>query len=129
MNTYETVAEFLDELDEDTLDQVNELRGIIFEAEPSLIENIKWNAPNYVYGDEDRITFNLRNKEGKVKLILHMGATKKEDKQAEPMLKDTEHLGETASNLRTIITFDSLQDILAKEDGLKDILRRWLSIA
>ena len=128
MNTYETVAEFLDELDEDILDQVNELRGIIFEAEPELIENIKWNAPNYVHEGEDRITFNVMNKEGKVKLVLHMGATKKEDKKAKSILNDPNRLGESASNIRTVITFDSLPDILAKEDGLKDILRRWLTI-
>ncbi|MFZ1483822.1 MAG: DUF1801 domain-containing protein [Candidatus Saccharimonadales bacterium] len=128
MNKYETVAEFLDELDENTLDQVNELRGIIFEAEPNLIENIKWNAPNYVHNGEDRITFNVMNKEGKVKLVLHMGATRKEDKNAPPELDDPENLGKSASNIRTVITFENLQDILAKEEGLKDILRRWLTI-
>lgn len=128
MNRYNSVAEFLDELDENNLDQVNELRGIIFEAEPTLTENIKWNAPNYVHDGEDRITFNLLNKEGKVKLVLHMGATRKEDTHAEPLLEDTGHLGKSVSNIRTVITFESLQDILAKENGLKDILRRWLAI-
>lgn len=128
MNTYQTVAEFLDELDEDTLDQVNELRGIIFEAEPNLVENIKWNAPNYVHDGEDRITFNLRNKEGKVKLVLHMGATKKENKKAKPILNDTEQLGVAVSNIRTVITFENMQDILAKEEALRDILRRWLKL-
>jgi hypothetical protein len=128
MNKYQSVAEFLDELDEDTLDQVNELRGIIFEAEPNLIENIKWNAPNYVHEGEDRITFNLMNKEGKVQLVLHMGATKKENKKAKNKLQDPSGLGTPASNIRTVITFESLQDILAKEEALKDILRRWLAL-
>lgn len=129
MNTYRTVAEFLDELDENTLDQVNELRGIIFESEPNLIENLKWNAPNYVYAGEDRITFNVMNKDGKVKLVLHMGATRKEDTHAKPILKDPDHLGKPASNIRTVITFENLADILVKENGLKDILRRWLQLS
>jgi uncharacterized protein YdhG (YjbR/CyaY superfamily) len=56
--------------------QIDMLRSIILSVEPKLQEHIKWNAPSYVLNGEDRITFNLMNKESLVKLILHMGATR-----------------------------------------------------
>ena len=65
-------------LDDDTREQVQLLRDIIGSLDADLTEHVKWNAPSYVFDGEDRITMNLRNKQGLVKLVLHMGATRPE---------------------------------------------------
>jgi hypothetical protein len=129
MKKYKTVTELMEEMDKGTLAQVNKLRKIIMSAEDSLIENIKWNAPNYVFNGEDRITFNLADKNGRVRLILHMGATKKEDKKAKPVLADDSSLVEWNSNIRGTITFAGLDDIQAKQVQLTRLVQKWLALA
>lgn len=128
MSKYKTVDEFLSDQTPDKLEQINKLRNIIIKAESALEENLKWNAPNYVYDGQDRITFNLKNKERKVQLILHMGATKKEDKKAEPILKNDEGLVRWNSNIRGIIEFENLADITAKRHLLIKVIKNWLAI-
>jgi hypothetical protein len=127
MPKYKTVEEFLADLPRDKKEQVLQLRSYILEAEPLLTEHIKWNAPSYMSNDEDRITFNLLNKEGVVKLVFHMGASRKEDKKAEPILKNTE-LIEWVSDIRGYITFRDLQQIQSQEKVVKQLVQRWLGI-
>lgn len=68
-----TTDAFLDELEHPRLDHIRELRSAILDAEPALTESIKWNAPNFLYGGEDRVT--LRIHPGDVlQVILHRGA-------------------------------------------------------
>ena len=93
-----------------------------------LEENIKWNAPNYNYKGVDRITFNLLNKEGKVKIVVHMGTSRKEVKKAPPILEDRYGLVEWNSNIRGTITFYSLEDIFNKENNLRKFLRQWVKL-
>ncbi len=125
MDKFKTVDEFLDELDQDRRLQVLKLREYILNAEPSLTENIKWNAPSYVKDNEDRITFNTMNKEQVVKLVFHMGATRKEDKNGQPVLKNAD-LIEWVSDIRGYMTFRSLEEITLKEEEIMRIIREWL---
>lgn len=129
MHTYKTVIEFLEDQTDDKRAQVEALREIILDSEPSLTENIKWNAPNYVFNDEDRMTFNVVNKEGTVKLILHMGASKKEDKKAKPILDDTSGLIAWNSNIRGTLTFADIADIRSQRRDLVVIIQKWLALA
>ncbi|UGT43637.1 DUF1801 domain-containing protein [Nocardia yamanashiensis] len=123
-----SVADILNELDTDRREQVTTLQSIILETEPSLEEHVKWSAPSYVLDGEDRVTFNLKNKDNKVQLILHMGSTRKEDKKAAPVMEDPSGLVQWASDIRGILSFDSLDDIKAKQPAVEQILRRWLAI-
>jgi hypothetical protein len=111
MQKYKTVEEFLGDLNEDKRLQVDTLRNLIFDTEPQLKEHIKWNAPSYVLDGEDRITFNLMNKQGFVKLVLHMGASRKEDKKSVPIMQDESGLIEWSSDIRGMITFSSIDDL------------------
>lgn len=129
MNKYKTVAEFLQDQPADKLEQVNTLRALIMAAEPSLTEDIKWNAPNYNLHGEDRITFNVMNKEGLVKLVLHMGASKKEDKKAPPVLKDDKGLVDWSSDIRGAITFANSDDIAAKSADVTALIKDWLKLS
>ena len=65
----------------ETSTQVEVLRQLIIKTEPRLKEHIKWNAPSYVLDGDGRITSNLMNRQGVVKLVLHMGATRNENKK------------------------------------------------
>ncbi len=129
MKKYSTVDDFLADQPQQKLEQIQAIRQIITDIDPSLQENIKWNAPTYVHDGVDRITFNLLNKEGVVKLVLHMGAAKKEDKSGKPILADDEGLLEWASDIRGAISFADLSDIQAKEPQLKKTIKRWLAIS
>lgn len=127
MNKYKTIDEFLDDLDTDKKEQVQELRKYIQAADPSVEEHVKWNAPSYVKNGEDRITFNLYNKENLVKLVFHMGASRKENRKAEPILKDAQ-LIEWISDIRGYATFSSLEQIKSQEKLIKELVLRWLAI-
>lgn len=128
MQKYKTVEAFLSDLSDDKRPQVDTLRDIIIDAEPQLEEHIKWNAPSYVLDGEDRITFNLMNKQGVVKLVLHMGATRKENKKGSPIMRDDSGLIEWNSDIRGMITFTSIDDINSDKNVLKMIVKDWLSI-
>lgn len=128
MQKYKTIEAFIDDLDEGKRVQVETLRGLILSVEPKLEEHIKWNAPSYTYKGEDRITFNLLNKEGTVNLVLHMGALRKEDKKAAPILSDTTGMIVWSSDIRGMIRFDSLEDIRSKSEQLRTIIQQWLAI-
>jgi Uncharacterized conserved protein len=128
MQKYKTLEEFFDDLSDDKRAQVEKLRGLILAAEPRLEEHLKWNAPSYVLDGEDRITFNLMNKQGVVKLVLHMGATRKEDKQGAPVMRDESGLIEWSSDIRGMMTFSDIENINSKLASLKKIVEDWLSI-
>lgn len=123
-----SVADLVSALDDQTREQVQLLRDIIGSLDADLGEHVKWNSPSYVLDGEDRITMNLRNKEGVVKLVLHMGATRPEDKKGTPVLADDEGLVEWASDIRGLISFADTDDIRAKEPTLRRVLTGWLAI-
>ncbi len=128
MTKYKTLEEFLNDLDTEKRPQVDELRKLILGLDSELEENIKWNAPNYNYNGVDRITFNLMNKEGKVKIVIHMGTAKKENKKGEPVIQSPPEFVFWNSDIRGTITFDGIDDIKKKKAKLKDVLTRWLKL-
>jgi hypothetical protein len=127
MQHYKTVSEFLEDLDQDKNAQVQELRTLIIDADKDLEEIIKWNAPSYVLNGDDRITFSI-NRDGLVKLIFHMGATRKENKKAEPIMSDVAGLIQWNSDIRGMIVFQNIEEVHSKKAAVADIIRRWLAI-
>ena len=129
MNKYKTVDEFLRDQSETKKAQIELLRQIIISTEPNVQEGIKWNAPNYVSGGQDRITFNVMNKEGLVKLVFHMGALRKENKKGEPVIADdAAELLEWVSDIRGYATFKNIEEIRKRKSDLKNFITRWLAI-
>lgn len=126
MQKYKTVEEFLNDIADDKRLQVKTLRNLILKTEPRLEERIKWNAPSYAISGEDRITFNLMNKQDAVKLVLHMGATRKENKSGVPVLQDNSGILEWSSDIRCIATFTDINDVNNKLPQLKTIIQKWL---
>lgn len=128
MHKYKTVEEFLNDLSADKRQQVDALRDIILNTEPKLVAHIKWNAPSYVLDCDDRITFNLMNRQGLVKLVFHMGANRKEDRKGDPIMQEESGLIEWSSDIRGTITFTSVENINSNLNSLKKIIKDWLSI-
>ena len=128
MNKYKNLEDFLSDLPSDKKEQVLELRHYIQSVDPGLEERIKWNAPSYVKDGEDRITFNVLNKEGLVKLVFHMGASRKEDRKADPVLQDAP-LIEWVSDIRGYMTFKDLQQIKSQETAIKAHIKGWLALS
>ncbi len=129
MKKYKTLEEFFGDLDDKKRRQVNAFREIVLQTEPRLTEHLKWNAPSYVLDGEDRITFNLMNKQDLVKVVLHMGARRKEAKGATPVMNDESGLIEWNSDIRGTITFAKDEDVHAKSAVLKKIVKNWLAIS
>lgn len=127
MHTYSNVDEFLADLTEERKQQVVALQKIIKAANSKLTEHIKWNSPSYVFEGEDRITFNMHYPD-QTMILLHMGATRKEDKKGNPVMQDASNLIKWSSDIRGALSFKSLAEIEEKEESLKTILRDWLLI-
>ena len=125
MNKYLTVDEFLNDLTDDRRQQVEALRSIIKAVNPELTEHIKWNSPSYVLDGEDRITFNMHYPD-QTMLLVHMGATRKETKKADPIMKDETGLIKWNSDIRGTLAFRSLGDIAQSEADITKVLSAWL---
>lgn len=127
MHKYKAVDEYLKDLSDIKRLQVNTLRKYILQADPTLVEHIKWNAPSYLKDGEDRITFNTLNKQDLVKVVFHMGATQKEDRKAEPIVKNMQFI-EWVSDIRGYATFNDLQQIQSHKDIIQENVRKWLAV-
>jgi hypothetical protein len=77
--TFRTVADYL--AASSRPHEVEALRSIVVEANPRLVETIKWNSPSYVLDGVDRLTINAAGR-GPVRLILHLGTETPEDRGA-----------------------------------------------
>jgi len=125
MNKYVTVDEFLNDLTEDRRQQVETLRAIIKNVNSDLTEHIKWNSPSYILDGEDRITFNMHYPD-QTMILLHMGATRKENKKADPIMNDTTGLIKWNSDIRGTLAFSSLDDIANSQADITKALSAWL---
>ena len=69
------VQRYLDQLTHRRHADTARLRAAILAADPGFSENVKWNAPNFVYGGIDRVTFQLHPGD-RFLVILYRGASK-----------------------------------------------------
>lgn len=102
-----------------------ELVSIIRKIKPQLEEGIKWNAPSFRHGGDDRLTLNLSAKD-KVRLILHCGV-KAGPKRGSRLIDSDSDLLEWASNDRAIISFASPNEVRDAKRELTAIIKAWLA--
>lgn len=120
------VTEFMDELQHPFRNEIEQLRNYILTANSELSENIKWNGPNYCFGNEDRITMRVQPPTKQVQLIFHRGA-KKQEQPNDKLISNKSKLLVWKENDRAIITFKSLQDIESGKAELTSIVSEWIS--
>ena len=118
------VSEFLDGLNHPFRKEIEKLRLIIINATNDLTENIKWNGPNYCYGEADRITMKIQPPK-QVQLILHRGV-KKQEQPKERIIQTDSKILTWKENDRAVITFKNMADIDKAEADLIEIVNDWI---
>lgn len=123
-NLTKEVTDFLDELDHPLRKEIEQLRLILLNAVKGITENIKWNGPNYCFGDEDRITMRIQPPK-QLQLIFHRGA-KKLVQPKNKIIDDTAGLLVWKENDRAVATFRSINEIEKAKADLKDVVGKWI---
>lgn len=118
------VEVWLDSLSPKDRAGIDRLRDIIRAAGPDLIETIKWNAPSFADGDQDRVTLGVERKGG-WRVVLHRGAAVKD--AAAFVFDDGAKVARWPSPDRGVATFADLAAIGAKAADLEDLVRRWVA--
>jgi hypothetical protein len=118
------VDSYLETLEHSRKPEIERLRRLILDTVPGLKERIKWNAPSYGLGDDDRITMRL-HPGNRLQLILHRGAKAGADDFFR--FEDPDRLLSWAAPDRGVVTFRDESDLDAKSAPLGDVLRRWVA--
>lgn len=121
------VTHLLDNLQHPLIKEINLLRQLILTANPSLVENIKWNGPNYSLNGEDRITMRIQPLK-QFQLIFHRGAKVLALPKAK-LINDISGLLSWKTNDRAIATFKNKEDIVTAKSTLTTLINDWLVAA
>ncbi len=120
----EAVTDFLRVQNHPLIEEINILRQQILSVNKGLQEAIKWNAPNYAYKGEDRITMRIYPP-GQLQLIFHRGA-KVLNEPEEKLIKDASGLLVWKTNDRAVATFKNKEVIVKNKTALTAIINHWL---
>lgn len=123
-STPESVEMFLASLEHPCRDEILVLRQIMLDADPSIGEGIKWNAPSF-RTSEYFATVHLRAKAG-VQVILHLGAKKRAEAGTGMEVADPESLLEWLAGDRATVKFADMADVEAKRAAFSDLVREWI---
>jgi hypothetical protein len=121
----EAVSAYIAKLDDNTRFIVEKLRQIILNTDSQIAEEIKWNAPSFYYTGEMQpfdpkeykrhiIVMNLHKR---IMTVFPSGA--KIDNAA-GLLEGTYTDG------RRLVTITSLDDVLKKEEALRNAIKDWI---
>ncbi|ANJ25885.1 DUF1801 domain-containing protein [Agromyces aureus] len=124
---FETVDEFLAAQSPERRAEVDALRALVREAEPDLVEIVKWNSPSYTLGGVDRLTINAAGR-GPARLILHFGAGRAESKGAAPTFAgDPEGVLTWHSDIRASLALPNAGEPAGRRDAIIAVIRAWLA--
>jgi hypothetical protein len=118
------VVAFLRELEHPLKREIEAVRQLILDADPSIREGIKWNAPSFRTTDYFA-TFQLRTQD-RIRLILHMGAKVKATATTGVKVADPAGLLEWLAKDRCLVTLHGGADVQAKGPALQALLREWI---
>ncbi len=125
-NLNHEVTEFLDEQNHPFYREIDQLRTYILLVDEAIVENIKWNGPNYSYKNQDRITMRIQPTTHKqVQLIFHRGA-KKQEEPLERLIPHKSKILNWIENDRAIITYKSIKEIEQTKAELAEIIKAWI---
>jgi hypothetical protein len=120
----EAVSKFVEQLDSPEKEIVSLIRGAILESNDEITEQIKWNAPSFCFGGEDRVTFRLKMKDRSVQLIFHRGAKVKD--ASDFSFEDSSGLLEWAAADRAILKLKDPDDAKAKKSAVVKVVNEWV---
>lgn len=119
----DTVEAWLDSLSPDDRTAVDRLRQIVTGASPGLVETIKWNAPSFADGPDDRVTLGIERKGG-VRVVLHRGTVVRD--AAAFFFEDPDRLARWPSPDRGVVTLKTPAEVEARGSALGQLIRRWI---
>jgi len=122
-NDQAAVDRFLQALHHPLKGEIERIRRIILGAHEGISEHIKWNAPSFCYGGDDRITLKLHPLTS-VQVVFHRGSKAKES--ANFKFEDSTGLIKWVARDRGTITFRSMDDVLAHEADLAKLAKQWM---
>lgn len=128
MPAAKTVASVLDELAPEPRELVDALRRLVAGTHDGLREHLKWGSPTYSLGDRDVVTINLHNKHNRVHVVLHQGATTKEDRMGSPVLVDDGGIVTWVSDIRGLIPIADQARLIEIQNVLCQVLVRWIEL-
>jgi hypothetical protein len=118
------VPQYLSSLQHSRKSQVEAIRLAILGADAGLSESIKWNAPNFVFEGEDRVTFRLQPGD-RVDLVLHRGARKRADSD-QFAFADTSGLVRWAAPDRGVISIPPDADLDRLLPAILPVIHAWV---
>ena len=119
------VTKFLDDLHHPLRAEIEQLRMTILNADGRIIENIKWNGPNYCFENEDRITMRVHSPK-QIQLIFHRGA-RKLTQPKDKIIDDNSGLLIWKENDRAVASFRHMASIEKSKSELENILNKWIN--
>ena len=105
---------------------ITALRQAILAADPAIVENEKWNSPNFVYDGVDRVTLRVHPKGG-VQVILHRGAKVRVD-AADFHFDDPTGLLTWPAPDRGVLKVNTVEEAVALADQITQLVRRWIAV-
>lgn len=103
------------------------LRRAILAADPAIVENEKWNSPNFTFDGVDRVTMRI-HPQGFVQVILHRGAITRLD-------VDTFHFDDPTGLLewpapdRAVLTVANREHARALAPQITQLVRDWIALS
>ena len=120
----EAVEAFLGKLEGSVKAAVQKVRSIILGADRRITEGIKWNSPSF-YCNGWFATLNMHRK-GMLLVVLHQGAKVKDNSTVGMRISDDTKLLEWVAKERCLVKFYGLDDIKAKENAFKAVIKQWV---
>jgi hypothetical protein len=124
-DTAEAVDALMKSLQHPAEKLIEALRAVIVQADPSIREGVKWNAPSF-RTSEYFATTNLRTKGG-VGLVLHFGAKVRSVAASSESIKDPQKLLKWVAKDRATANFADMNDLVTKKKAFQAVLRQWIT--
>ena len=120
----QTIDDFMMTLDHPLKEGVERLRAAILASNPQITEHVKWKAPSFCYGGEDRVTFKLHPQD-RLQLIFHRGAKVRTDSD-DFFFEDDTGLLDWITPDRAVLTLRNLEEVQAKQATILTLINRWI---
>jgi hypothetical protein len=115
---------FIAGLDHPLKETVSNIRAAILGWNDEITEHIKWNAPSFCIGGEDRVTMNLRAQDH-VKLIFHRGAKVKDAEEFK--FEDTSGRMVWLADDRAVIKLTAEDETAEKAIPIAEVVSQWMA--
>ena len=123
-DTSRAVDGFMTTLEHPFKREIEAMRRLILDVDPSIREGIKWNSPSF-RTTEYFATTNLRSKAG-VGVILHLGARVRRLPAGGVKIDDPKRLLKWLGKDRAMVEFSSSADLEQKAAAFRSVVRHWI---